>query len=315
MRVVFMGTPAFVLPVLDALCSMPGFEVAGVVCPPDRARGRGRQPEPPPVKGYALQRGIPVIQPASFRTEAARAELAALAPEVAVVAAYGKLLPREVLELPSHGCLNLHPSLLPRHRGPTPVPAAVLEGDARTGVSLMLLDEGMDTGPVIAQTEIELHGRETSEELTGELFLLGGKLLEANLGPWARGELTASPQDDSLATVTRMLEREDGLADWNQSADILDRRRRAFTPWPGLYTHWDGKVVKLLDTMPLPGLPGEFAPPGQVVSSLGEDAAPLAVATGAGLLGVYKLQLEGRRAVSGREFLSGFPGFMGATLP
>jgi methionyl-tRNA formyltransferase len=314
MRVVFMGTPAFVLPVLDVLRSMAGLEVVGVVCPPDRARGRGRLPEPPPVKGYALECGIPVFQPASFRSEAARAELAAFAPDVVVVAAYGRLLPREVLDLPRHGCLNLHPSLLPSHRGPTPVPTAILEADTRTGVSLMLLDEGMDTGPVIARAEVTLHGRETSEGLTGELFHLGAGLLQANLGSWVRRELIAEVQDDSQATVTRKLEREDGLADWEQPAEVLDRRRRAYSPWPGLYTRWDGKVVKLLDTYPLPGLPREIVYPGQVVSAPLEDATPLAIATAEGLLGVYRLQMEGRRAVSAKEFLSGFPGIIGATF-
>ena len=309
-----MGTPAFVLPVLDVLCSMAGLEMVGVVCPPDRARGRGRLAEPPPVKGYALDCGIPVIQPDSFRSGAARAELAALAPDVVVVAAYGKLLPREVLDLPRHGCLNLHPSLLPCHRGPTPVPAAILEADTRTGVSLMLLDEGMDTGPVIARSEVTLHGRETSEGLTGELFPLGAGLLQANLGSWLRGELTAESQDESLATVTRKLEREDGLADWEQPAEVLDRRRRAYTPWPGLYTRWEGKVVKLLDTYPLPGLTRGVYHPGQVVSTPLEDATPLAIATAEGLLGVYRLQMEGRRTVSAKEFLSGFPRIIGATF-
>ena len=186
-RTVFMGTPASVTPALRRLHEMPGVEVAAAVTPPDRPRGRGRQAEPPPVKVEAASLGIPVLQPPNLRGEATLAELAALKPDVIVVAAYGRLLPPSVLQLPPHGCLNLHPSLLPRHRGPSPVATAILEGDGVTGVSLMLLDEGMDTGPVIARTEVELTGDETAGELTARLFALGADLLADCLEPWVKG--------------------------------------------------------------------------------------------------------------------------------
>ena len=241
MRLVFMGTPAFVVPVLDALVSAPEIQVAGVYAPPDRPGGRGRRAEMSPVKSYSLERGLPLFQPASLRPAESQEELAALAPDVVVVAAYGRLLPAPVLESPRHGCLNLHPSLLPRHRGPSPVATAILEGDAVTGTTLMLLDQGMDTGPIIAQRQYHLSGEETAETLTAALFQLGTRLLLEKLVPWVGGRLTAEPQEDAKATITRKLERADGQAGWTLPAAALERRRRAFTPWPGLFTRWQGQ--------------------------------------------------------------------------
>ena len=308
-----MGTPSFVVPVLEALAAMPGVEIVGIVTPPDRPAGRGRQSEPPPVKLLALEHQIPVLQPASLRPEASQDALAALAPDIIVVAAYGKLLPPAVLALPPHGCLNLHPSLLPRHRGPTPVPAAILEGDEISGVTLMLLDQGMDTGPVVAQAEHPLNGAETTSQLTATLFALGTELLVKNLEPWVGGSLKATPQDESRATVTRKLERGDGLADWGLSAEELERRSRAFTPWPGLFSHWDGKVLKLTEVTRLQLNPSPDAVPGQVVPTSDEET-PWAVVTADGLLGLERVQLEGRRPVTAKEFLTGFPAFAGAIL-
>ena len=311
MRVIFMGTPTPAIQALETLCRMPEVDVAAAVTPPDRERGRGRRFEPPPVKEAALRLGVPVLQPESLRSQAVREQLAGFEPDVIVVAAYGKLLPRAVLELPPHGCVNLHPSLLPRHRGPSPVAAAILEGDEVTGVSLMLLDEGMDTGPVIAQREYAITGEEKCGELTDALFRAGADLLAENLAPWTQGELQAQPQDEARATVSRKLERADGLADWTVSAETLARRSRAYTPRPGLYTHWQGKTLKLLEVSPLLGCDSAYRP-GEVVS--GGWAAPAAVATADGLLGLSRLQLEGRKAVTAREFLSGYPDFIGAYL-
>jgi len=315
MRVIYMGTPAAVIPALERLCEMPEVEVVAAVTPPDRERGRGRRSEPPPVKEAALRLGIPVLQPDSLRSQSAQNGLAELEPDVIVVAAYGKLLPAQVLDLPPNGCLNLHPSLLPRHRGPSPVATAILEGDETTGVSLMLLDEGMDTGPVIDQHLYTMTGEESAGELTGTLFDMGAELLAQNIGPWTRGELQAQPQDNALATVTRKLERTDGLTDWTLPAETLARRCRAYSPWPGLYTEWKGKALKLLE---ISLLPDSVSPelvegrPGQVLSAIPATAA--AVATGNGLLGLSRLQLEGRRAVTAREFLAGYPDFIGAYL-
>ena len=311
MRVIFMGTPAPAAPALERLCRMPEVEVVAAVTPPDRERGRGRRSEPPPVKEAALRLDVPVLQPDSLRSQSVQRRLAELEPDVIVVTAYGKLLPLPVLQLPPHGCLNLHPSLLPRHRGPSPVATAILEGDETTGVSLMLLDEGMDTGPVIAQQQHPLTGEETAGELTDTLFDMGAELLAESLGPWTRGELPSQPQNNALSTVSRKLERADGAADWTLAAEALARQCRAYTPWPGLYTQWQGKTLKLLSVaaMPEASRPRE---PGQVVS--GNQADPVVVATGDGLLGLSRLQLEGRRPVTIREFLAGYPDFVGSYL-
>ena len=312
-RAVFMGTPSFAIPVLDALLGSPRVSVEAVYTPPDRPRGRGRAPEIPPVKAHALNHCLNVCQPASLRPPEVGAELQSTAPDVIVVAAYGRFLPASILAIPHHGCLNLHPSLLPKYRGPSPVPSTLLAEETSTGVTLMLLDEGMDTGPIIAQSEYPLSGNETSETLTEDLFRQGADMLLECLAPWCSGTLPARPQDDSLATVTSKLEREDGLADWNLAAAQIAVRHRAYTPWPGLFSHWDGKVVKFLDAVALPGEVGAGVGPGTVVTTPGEET-PLAVSTGQGLLGLKRLQLEGRRAVSGVEFLRGYPGIIGARL-
>ena len=317
MRVVFMGTPEFAVPVLEALLGAPDVEVPGVVTPPDRPRGRGRNPVQSPVKSYALAQGLPVLQPQSLRPEAAQRAMASLSPDVIVVAAYGRILPPPVLALPPHGCLNLHPSLLPRHRGPAPVVTAILESDRSTGVTLMQLDRGMDTGPLISSQQVELTGSEDAESLTWRLFQLGARLLLHDLGPWVAGELTARPQIDAESTVTHKVERDDGRADWTMSAEQLERRCRAYKPWPGLYTQWDGKILKLLDvTAPEPeGGTGDVGdlPPGSVAQTdWGE--APFGVVTGRGILGLKNVQLEGRKAVTAAEFARGFPGILGAQL-
>lgn len=314
MRLVFMGTPAFVVPVLDALVSAPEFQVAGVYTPPDRPGGRGRRAEISPIKSYSLERGLALFQPPSLRSSEYQEELAALAPDVVVVAAYGKLLPEPVLATPRHGCLNLHPSLLPRHRGPSPVATAILEGDAVTGTTLMLLDLGMDTGPIIARRQYHLSGEETAETLTAALFQLGSQLLLEKLGPWVEGRLTAEPQEDVDATLTRKLERADGQAGWTLPATELERKRRAFTPWPGLFTRWQGKALKLLDVVALPAeAKGSSNEPGRVLP-LGLANVPVGIATAQGILGLKTLQLEGRRAVAAAEFLKGYPQFLGAQL-
>ena len=308
-----MGTPSAVIPVLRSLHDMPEVDVTAVVTPPDRPRGRGRQAEATPVKEAALSLGIPVLQPASLRGDAALAELAALAPDVMLVAAYGKLLPPAVLALPSHGCLNLHPSLLPRHRGPSPVATAILEGDAGTGTSLMLLDEGMDTGPVISRGVARLQGKETTGQLTEQLFELGAGLLRDNLQRWVNGELTAEPQDDALATLTRKLDRSDGRADFGLPADLLERQCRAYSPWPGLYTEWRGRTLKLLEVRAVAGGGPRTASPGVVLSVPPGSGAPQ-VATGHGSVSLVRVQLEGRRPVRGEDFVNGFPDIVGALL-
>ena len=317
MRLVFMGTPAYVVPVLETLFAASGMPVVGVYTPPDRPRGRGQAVEQTPVKAAALERDLPIFQPPSLRSARAQQELASLQPDVIVVAAYGKLLPPEILDLPPHGCLNLHPSLLPKYRGPSPVVTAILDGVATTGVTLMQLDAGMDTGPILAQREYPLHGDETAATLTEDLFRLGAQLLLDNLAAWTIGDLKATPQDDALATVTRKLERADGWADWNRPAADLERRRRAFTPWPGLHTRWEDKTLRLLDVVafepPFERLGFVSEEPG-LVQVLALEDVRLGIGTANGILGIKTLQLEGRRATTAAEFLNGYPQFLGSRL-
>ena len=312
-RIIFMGTPVFAIPVLRALTTAQEARVIAVFTTPDRPKGRGRAVEMPPVKGYAVELGLPVFQPVSLRSEAAQEEFAQLRPDIVVIAAYGKLLPPPVLNTPPHGCLNLHPSLLPRYRGPSPVATAILDGEEVTGVTLMLLDEGMDTGPIISQREFPLSGRETAASLTLSLFQTGAQLLLDTMAPWVAGRVAARPQDDALSTTTRKLERGDGAVDWHLSARELERHCRAFSPWPGLFTKWNGKVLKLLEVLPLPANAAPQAGPGFVVPMSTPEAA-VGVATGDGILGLRSLQLEGRRALPASEFLQGYPQFLGARL-
>ena len=317
MRLVFMGTPAYVVPVLETLTAAPGIQVVGVYTPLDRPRGRGQAVEQTPVKAAALERDLPLFQPPSLRSARAQQELASLQPDVIVVAAYGKLLPPEVLALPPNGCLNLHPSLLPKYRGPSPVVTAILDGVATTGVTLMLLDAGMDTGPILAQREYPLHGDETAATLTEDLFRIGAQLLLNNLETWTNGNLPARPQDNSLATITRKLERADGWADWSLPAVELERRLRAFTPWPGLSTNWQGKSLRLLEVTaverPFEQVGFVAEDPG-LVQGLALEDSPVGIGTARGILALKTVQLEGRRATSAAEFLRGYPGFIGSQL-
>ena len=312
MRFVFMGTPIFAVPALASLLNIEDSSIVGVYTPPDRPAGRGRKSQASPVKEFAEENRLPVYQPNNFRKEEDQAELAGLKPDAIIVAAYGKLLPKSVLDLPSFGCLNIHPSLLPRHRGPSPVATSILNGDLVTGVTIMLLDEGMDTGPLIAQHEFFLKGDETAEGLTTALFELGGELLKESLPQWQSGKLLSEAQNESLASVSRKFERADGLVDWSSSAVELERRLRAFNPWPGLFTHWNDSSIKIIEGAIISSSSKEFAP-GTVVGTNHPDV-PAAVATGDGFLGLTNSQLEGKKAVDVKDFLNGSPLFMGAQL-
>ena len=310
LRVVFMGTPALAVPALRALVER-GHLVAGVYTKLDRRAGRGRKLRASPVKIFAEEHGLPVFQPSSLRkdSEAARSDLAGLAPDAVIVAAYGLFLPEELLRLPRLGCLNIHPSLLPRHRGPSPVATAILDGDEASGVTIMLLDEGVDTGPILAQRETRISEFETAEELTERLFGLGSELLIDTLDSWEVGQIVTTPQNDDDASFTRRLEREDGRIDWSQSADSIARRVRAFTPWPGTFTIWRGKTLKILRATPVDG--AFDGVPGTVIRL---DDSVIAVLTGSGALEVQNLQIEGRRAMSATDFVRGYGDFVGSIL-
>lgn len=310
-RVVFMGSPEFALPSLRRLVEA-GYQVVGVYTQPDREAGRGRQLLSPPVKRLALEHGLPVFQPPSLRRDEAVAELAALRPEVIVLAAYGQLLRQPVLEIPTRGVLNVHPSLLPRHRGASPVAAAILAGDAETGVTIILTDPGMDSGPVLSRRAIPVEHSDTTGTLTAKLAALGADLLLETLPRWLEGRLTPQPQDDSRATYAPMLRKEDGLIDWGQPAETVWRRVRAYNPWPGAYTLLDGELLHIWEAWPLPG--GTGGEPGTALPLAREQAgavpaqaghAAFGVQTGEGVLAVLRVQRASRRAMAADEFLRG----------
>ena len=306
MRIVFMGTPDFAVPVLSRLAEA-GHEIAAVYSQPDRPAGRGRRLVETPTKRFAGEYRIEVRQPSSLRSEAECAGLASLSPEVVVVAAYGLFLPPEALEIPPLGCLNIHPSLLPRYRGPSPVVSAILNGDDETGVTIMKLDEGMDSGPLLAQAKVQLGSRETGTELTRRLFDIGADLLVDTLPGWASGDIPAVPQEESRATFTTLVKKEDGEIDWTHDAVRTARMVRAYEPWPGTFTHWDGKLLKILDAKWVDGATS----PGHVV---GLDGSGIGIGTGDGLLAVDRLQMEGRRPSDAQDFVRGYPAFVGSEL-
>lgn len=306
-RVVFMGTPDFSVPSLTALIE-GGYQVVGVVTQPDRPKGRGRKLEPSPVKRYALQHGIPVLQPPSLRTSEAVAELAALRPDVIVVAAFGQILRPNVLQLPPRGCINVHASLLPRWRGAAPVQAAILAGDRVTGSTIMLMDEGMDTGPILAQAALVIRPDDTGGSLSERLAHHGAQLLAETLPRWLAGEIEPRPQDESLATVCRPLRKEQGWIDWTRSAEEIARVVRAFNPWPAATTSWKGRQLKILAAQIREEEAAE--PPGTVVAV----EKQVAVSTGRGLLELIVVQLAGRRALPIADFVRGQPAFVGSRL-
>ncbi len=310
LRVIFMGTPTFALPALDRLAA-DGYNVVSVVTQPDRPVGREGTPQPSPVKRRALELRFPVMQPAKVRATEVIEEIRRLAPDAIVVAAFGQMLPPALLEIPPLHCINVHASLLPRWRGAAPIAAAILAGDKETGVTIMLMEAGLDTGPILARRAIPIEPRDATRTLTERLALLGADLLSETLPKWARHEMTPRPQPEEGVTVVNMFHKKDGLLDWQRPADELDRRCRAFDPWPGCYTLWRGKTLKLLAVSPQPDWRGETHP-GEAMFLVGTGS--LAIATGGGTLLVHRLQLEGGRPLSAEEFLRGHPTFVGARL-
>jgi len=310
-RALFMGTPDFAVPPLAALCEScapgriwpGGLDLVGVVTRPDKPAGRGRQVVDSPVKRYAREQGIPVHQPGPLRRPEAFAEIKALAPDVIVVAAFGQILPADVLRLPGFGCLNVHASLLPRHRGAAPIQAAILDGDAETGVTIMLMDEGLDTGPMLARRATSIAPDETAGMLADRLAHLGAELLIETLPRWLAGGVSPEAQDTTGATLTRPIAKQQGRLDWARSAEELARRVRAYTPWPGAYTTWEGRTVKIARARAVPD-DAAGRPPGTCYLAGGGD---LRCACGQGALALEVIQLEGRRALPVADALRGQP--------
>ncbi|MFQ5925484.1 MAG: methionyl-tRNA formyltransferase [Dehalococcoidia bacterium] len=312
MRIVFMGAPEFGVPVLERLL-LGQHELVAVYTQPDRPAGRGRPLAFSAVKKVAVARGLKVLQPAGFKEPAAIEFLARLRPDVIVVAAFGRVLPGEVLAIPPFGCINLHPSLLPRHRGPSPVQGAILAGDDCTGVSIMLMDEGIDSGAILSQRRVATEPQDTTESLTKKLAQGAAQLMEETLPLWLSHSLTPQPQGEEGATYTRLFSKEEGEIDWYLGAVEIWRRVRALHPWPGCYTRWQGKILKILEATPIAG--GRDLEPGRVIALAPGQGATLGVETGEGVLGLLRLQLEGRRAMTVEEFFRGQRNFKGALLP
>ena len=305
MRIVFMGTPEFAVKSLEACLSLG--EVVAVVTQPDKPRGRGQEVSFSPVKTLALAKGLPVLQPLKIRGTAFHEELKALKPDLSVVTAYGKILPLEVLEAPTHGSVNVHASLLPRFRGAAPIQWAIASGDEKTGVCLMRMDVGMDTGPVIDRAELAIGPADTSATLHEKLSLLGGEVLKRSLLAYVRGEVMPVAQPDEGVVMAPMIRKEEGVLDFHKPAVDLERRLRAFTPWPGASTTFGGHGLKVhaMTVVEGQGAPGTV---------LAVSAEGIVVACGQKAVRLEQVQPEGKRVMAAKDFLLGHKLEVGAML-
>lgn len=301
MNIVFMGTPDFAVPSLHMLLE-EGYNIAAVVTQPDRPKGRKRVMTPPPVKELAESRGLPVLQPAKMRSPEAIAEIAALRPDLIITAAYGQILPKAVLELPRLGCINVHGSLLPKYRGGAPIQRCIMNGEKKTGVTIMYMAEGLDTGDMISRVEVEITDEDTSGTLFEKLSLAGADLLRRTLPRLIAGEITAEPQNDAEATYAPNLTREDERIDWNRSSWETYNQVRGLVPWSGAFTHWNGEVFKVWACRKPERTAEGGAAPGTVLT-VGESG--IEVKTGDGSLWLTKVQPAGKKAMDVSEFARG----------
>ncbi len=304
MRIVFMGTPEFAVPSLDRLLK-DGHTVAGVFTQPDKPKGRGHKLAPPPVKELAMQHGLPVYQPEKMRDGQALAILRELAPELIVVVAYGKILPKDILELPKYGCINLHGSLLPKYRGAAPIQWSVLNGDPVGGVTTMYMAEGLDSGDMILSRSTPIGGDETSGELYGRLAEIGAQLLSETVMLIAEGKAPRIPQDDAAATHAPMLQKDQALIDWTKPAGQLHNLIRGMHPWPVAHTLLEGKPLKVHKAAVAEG----SGPAGCVL-----DEKRMIVACGQGALELVEIQAEGSRRMTAADYLRGHPVKKGVIL-
>jgi methionyl-tRNA formyltransferase len=307
-RTVFFGSGGFAVPILDALATAPEVRLVGVVTAPDRPVGRRAALTPVPIARRARELGLPRLQPPKLRVPEAVAEVAALEPDLGVLADYGQIIPPSVLEIPRHGILNVHPSVLPRHRGATPIPATIVAGDPTAAVTLIAMDEGLDTGPILAQESWQLDGTETAETLEAEAARRGANLLRRTLGGWLAGTVFARPQDASGVTLTRPLRREDGRLDPARTAVELERQVRAHVPWPGSFLDTGAGRLIVHEADVGAGEPADR--PGRIVA----HGDGLALTTADGRLRLKRVQLAGRRAMDAAALRRGAPELVGQTV-
>jgi methionyl-tRNA formyltransferase len=300
MRIVFMGSPDFALPSLRALVG--AYDVVGVITQPDRAAGRGREVKPPPVKTLALELGLPVIQPEKLREASAMERLRAWSPDLIVVAAFGQILRPEALDLPRFGCLNVHASLLPRWRGAAPVNAAILHGDKETGVTIMKMDAGLDTGPILSQRALRIAPDETAASLFDRLSTLGADLLLETLPGYLAGTLSPRPQPGEGVTYAPMLKKEDARLDFNRPGVELARQVRAYQPWPGAFMDWQGAPLKIHKAHTVIIFTYVIQPPGTRTVI---DGLPAVFAGDNTPLVLDEVQPAGKNPMSGKAFLAG----------
>ncbi|MFZ1654979.1 MAG: methionyl-tRNA formyltransferase [Candidatus Moraniibacteriota bacterium] len=312
--VVFMGTPEFAQTALAALFEHT-YHVVGVVTQPDRKVGRKQELTAPPVKRLAIEHAVPVFQPEKLDAEAVKTILD-WKPDVIIVAAYGKLLPENLLAAPGFGCLNIHASLLPRWRGASPVANALMAGDTETGITLIQLDEGMDTGDILAVERTPIGPDECAPQLLERLAVIGARLLTETLPLWITRSITATPQPLDGNTLCQLIDREDGHVFWNESAESIYNRYRGLHPWPGLFTHWnrtpeEGPVRVKLQTLTIQKSPLAIVHPVGTVLEIGEK---IGIVTGSGVVFPLTLQLEGKETVAIADFITGYPDFIGSVL-
>ncbi len=305
-KTIFFGTPDFALPVLQTLVSLPFIELKAVVTQPDKPVGRSKEPVSPPVKAWATKHNLAVWQPESLKNKEFLDQFRSANPELCIVVAYGKIIPANFLGIPTHSWLNVHASLLPKHRGASPIQAAILNGEEDTGVTLMKIDAGLDTGPIIEQTKIRIDSLENFKTLHDRLARLGSVIVKNSLLPYLTGQLQPKIQNDALATLTKIITKEDGRIDWNKSADEIDRQIRAFTPWPGAYCFWTSQKTNGTGTR-LKIISASLVEhehqllPGQTLYA----NKTLLVGCGQGCLSLNKLQQEGKRPLQASEFILG----------
>lgn len=304
-RLIFMGTADLAAEVLRALCRQPELQILAVVSQPDKPRGRDLKTAPTPVKAVALEEQLPVLQPARARDPQFIKELHALALDLIVVAAYGQILPQALLDIPRHGCLNVHTSLLPRHRGAAPIQWAIMEGDPATGVTIMKMDAGLDTGAMLATVTTAIADDDNAQTLHDRLAVLGAELLVKTIPEYVAGKIIPQPQPAEGVTYARKISKEDGALDWSHPARSLWNRIRAFTPWPGAFTFLPGEARPML--LKIWRAEVDSAHSGQPGEILTADKQGVVVACGEQSLRVHELQREGGRRLGAQEFLSGHP--------